>query len=123
MSDLNKLTRKQLIDECKKLSITHYSNKTKNQLVELINNHNLDDIDEKISNISINNNHLSPLIKWSGGKSDEINNILKYIPSNYNNYIEPFIGGGALFWYLCPNKAVINDIHPELIKFYNAIKN
>jgi len=127
MSDTNlqSFTKKILIDKCKELGITGYSNKNKNEIIQLINNHNqndIDEIEEKLSSISINT-HLSPLIKWSGGKTDEINNILPYIPTNYETYIEPFIGGGALFWYLCPNKAVINDIHPELIKFYNVIKN
>jgi DNA adenine methylase len=64
---------------------------------------------------------LSPLVKWSGGKGDEIPEILKYIPASYDTYIEPFIGGGALYFYLNPAKAVINDIHPELVKLYKAI--
>ncbi len=64
--------------------------------------------------------HLKPLVKWSGGKSEEIKHILKYIPE-FDTYIEPFIGGGALYFYLNPKKAVINDIHPELISFYREI--
>lgn len=64
--------------------------------------------------------HLHPLIKWSGGKSEEIKIFEKYIPK-YETYIEPFVGGGALFFYLKPEKAVINDIHPELITFYREI--
>lgn len=66
---------------------------------------------------------IKPLIKYSGGKADEINNFKKYIPDNYNLYIEPFIGGGALYFNLEPKKSVINDIHPELIDFYKSIKN
>lgn len=65
---------------------------------------------------------LSPLIKWSGGKKDEIPNFKKYIPSNYDTYLEPFVGGGSLFFNLCPNKSVISDVHPELIDFYTSIK-
>jgi len=64
---------------------------------------------------------LSPLVKWSGGKSDEIDEILKYIPQEYDMYLEPFIGGGALYFHLNPEKAVINDIHPELVKLYKTI--
>lgn len=67
-----------------------------------------------------NNTNLHPLIKWSGGKSDEIKLFEKYIP-DYTTYIEPFIGGGALYFYLNPKKAIINDIHPELITFYREI--
>ena len=67
--------------------------------------------------------HLHPLIKWSGGKSDEIKRFEKYIPENYTTYIEPFVGGGALYFYLNPQNAVISDVHPELIKFYKEIGN
>lgn len=65
---------------------------------------------------------MNPLLKWPGGKSGEINKIEKYIPS-YNRYIEPFFGGGALFFHLNPPKAAINDISQSLIDFYRLIKN
>jgi len=67
------------------------------------------------------NRHLKPLIKWSGGKGDEIKLFEKYIPENYNLYIEPFVGGGSLYFYLNPQSAVINDVHNELIDFYKSI--
>ena len=67
--------------------------------------------------------NLKPIIKWSGGKKDELKEIIKYIPEKYNTYIEPFIGGGALYFHLNPEKAVINDIHSELIAFYKSIKD
>ena len=72
---------------------------------------------DKNTNIKLN-----PIIKWSGGKKDEIKLFEKYIPK-YDTYIEPFIGGGSLYFYLCPNKSVIADVHKELICFYNAIKD
>jgi len=65
---------------------------------------------------------LKPIIKWSGGKKDEIKLFEKYIPDNYDIYIEPFIGGGSLYFHLCPDKSVIADVHKELICFYNSIK-
>jgi DNA adenine methylase len=68
-------------------------------------------------------NNLKPLIKWSGGKTDEIKLFNKYFPTNYNLYIEPFVGGGAVYFYLNPTNAIINDIHTDLIDFYNSIKN
>ena len=73
---------------------------------------------EKITNKSLN-----PIVKWSGGKKDELNNIIPYIPNNYDIYLEPFIGGGAVFFNQNPDKAVINDVHKELTDFYTAIKN
>jgi len=66
--------------------------------------------------------HLKPLIKWSGGKSDEIKKIVEYIPKDYDVYLEPFIGGGSLYFYLNPMKSAISDVHSELIYLYEAIK-
>jgi DNA adenine methylase len=76
--------------------------------------------------IEIKNNYsypLNPIIKWSGGKKDELKHILPHIPKNYNIYLEPFIGGGALYFHINPKMAVINDVHKELIDFYTSIKN
>ena len=83
----------------------------------------------KVTNISSskrkknNNKNLNPIVKWSGGKKDELNHILPHIPSSYSTYLEPFIGGGAVYFNLNPKKAVINDVHKELIDFYQSIKN
>jgi len=65
---------------------------------------------------------MQPLIKWPGGKSTEIDYIKNMIPS-YNRYIEPFCGGAAVYFYLEPQKALINDISKNLTDFYNLIKN
>lgn len=61
------------------------------------------------------------IIKWPGGKSGEIAEIEPLIPS-YNRYIEPFFGGGALFFHLAPEAAVINDISESLMQYYKLIK-
>jgi DNA adenine methylase len=66
---------------------------------------------------------LRPLFKWSGGKSDEISRFKQYIPASYDTYLEPFVGGGALYFHLTPRKAVISDVHAELIDFYKCIKS
>ena len=66
---------------------------------------------------------LKPMVKWSGGKGDEIDKFIQYIPTDYDTYLEPFVGGGAVYFNLCPNKSVITDVHTELIDFYKAIKN
>jgi len=64
---------------------------------------------------------MNPLIKWPGGKSGEIDKIEHLIPK-YDRYIEPFFGGGALFFHLNPKAAVINDISQALIEYYRLIK-
>ena len=66
---------------------------------------------------------MKPLIKWSGGKKSEIPKILPHIPEKYKTYIEPFVGGGALYFHLKPNSAVIADVHKELTDFYKTIKH
>jgi DNA adenine methylase len=69
------------------------------------------------------NKPLKPIVKWHGGKKEEIKHILPHIPSSYSKYLEPFVGGGALYFNINPERAVINDVHKELIDFYQAIKN
>jgi len=92
------------------MGLTKYKSKNKFELIELILGNN------KIK-------YLSPLIKWSGGKSDEIKMFKKYFPDKFDIYIEPFVGGGSVYFYLNPIKAVINDIHTELIDLYQCIGN
>lgn len=65
---------------------------------------------------------MKPLIKWAGGKSNEIKYIENMIPS-FDRYIEPFFGGGALFFDLEPKKAIINDISEELTLLYSFLKS
>ena len=64
---------------------------------------------------------LKPLIKWPGGKTNELDRFLSLIPS-YDRYIEPFVGGGALYFYLNPPKALINDTSRDLMDFYRLVK-
>lgn len=66
---------------------------------------------------------MSPMIKYRGGKSKEIPNIMWYIPRFSGRYIEPFFGGGALFFYLEPRQAIINDINTKLIAFYRGVRD
>ena len=66
---------------------------------------------------------MKPLIKYRGGKSKEIPNIIKHIPQFSGRYIEPFFGGGALFFYLEPQKAIINDINSKLMTFYAGVRD
>lgn len=67
--------------------------------------------------------NLKPIVKWSGGKKDELKKILPHIPESYSTYLEPFVGGGAVYFHINPEKAVINDVHKELVDLYQSIKN
>jgi DNA adenine methylase len=62
-----------------------------------------------------------PLLKWAGGKTQMIPDLIQAMPKSYNNYIEPFIGGGALFFHLSPNSGIISDSNPELINLYKQV--
>lgn len=66
---------------------------------------------------------MKPMIKYRGGKSKEIPHIMWHIPRFTGRYIEPFFGGGALFFYLEPRQAIINDINSKLIGFYRGVRN
>ena len=66
---------------------------------------------------------MKPMIKYRGGKSKEIPHIMWHIPRFTGRYIEPFIGGGALYFYLEPREAIINDINKQLINFYKGVRN
>lgn len=64
-----------------------------------------------------------PFLKWVGGKAQLLSQFEQYYPKDFNNYFEPFIGGGALFFNLSPTKAHINDVNATLISTYKNIKN
>lgn len=62
-----------------------------------------------------------PLLKWAGGKTQLLKEILPRVPSSYNRYIEPFIGGGAMFFALNPADSIIADSNPELTNVYRQV--
>lgn len=64
-----------------------------------------------------------PLLKWIGGKSKWLKNLALYVPYKYTNYVEPFVGSGALLFYLNPSVSVINDANRELINFYCQVRD
>ncbi|MDR1480314.1 MAG: Dam family site-specific DNA-(adenine-N6)-methyltransferase [Planctomycetaceae bacterium] len=66
---------------------------------------------------------MKPIIKYRGGKSNEIPNIEKHIPHYKGRYIEPFFGGGALYFRLEPKIAIINDINAKLMTFYKSVQS
>ena len=66
---------------------------------------------------------MKPIIKYRGGKSKEIQNFIQLVPNDFDRYVEPFAGGAALFFYLEPNRALINDINVKLVDFYLTVQN
>lgn len=62
-----------------------------------------------------------PLLKWVGGKTQLLGEIIPKIPKKYGRYIEPFFGGGALFFAHQPANGIIADSNPELINLYRSV--
>ena len=63
-----------------------------------------------------------PFLKWAGGKTQLLPHLIHRIPNSFNRYIEPFIGGGALFFALQPKVALIADCNQELINCYQVVR-
>lgn len=63
------------------------------------------------------------MVKWAGGKRQLMSELKSLMPRKYNSYIEPFIGGGALFFELKPKNGIINDYNKELVNLYRVVKN
>ena len=66
---------------------------------------------------------LKPMIKYRGGKSKEFARYERFIPKDFDTYYEPFVGGGATFFRLAPQKGVIGDINEPLITFYRGVRD
>lgn len=72
------------------------------------------------SNISVRS---QPFLKWAGGKTQLLNELIKRVPLTYNVYFEPFIGGGALYFAIAPEEAVIADINDDLVNAYLVVRD
>ena len=62
-----------------------------------------------------------PILKWAGGKTQLLGELLPKVPNSYSRYIEPFFGGGAMFFALQPENAIIADSNPEIINVYREV--
>ncbi len=63
-----------------------------------------------------------PFLKWPGGKRWLISNYSSLLDVEFKRYVEPFLGGGAVFFHLAPTTAVLSDINRDLIACYDLIK-
>lgn len=69
----------------------------------------------------MSNSNVTPFVKWAGGKRQLLPQIKERMPKKYNDYYEPFVGGGAVTFELLPVNAVISDINKALINAYIRI--
>jgi DNA adenine methylase len=63
----------------------------------------------------------APIVKWAGGKSRLLDQLLARAPERYRRYFEPFVGGGALYFRLRPRWAVLSDANPDLVNMYRCV--
>lgn len=64
-----------------------------------------------------------PFVKWAGGKTQLLGQLEKHVPQRFNTYYEPFVGGGALFFHIQPDNAVLADSNNELINAYTVVRD
>jgi len=64
-----------------------------------------------------------PFLKWAGGKGQLLEQMDPYFPENFETYFEPFLGGGAVFFHLRPDRAILSDLNPELIHAFLVVRD
>ncbi len=65
----------------------------------------------------------TPFLKWAGGKTQLLGQITSWFPTEFETYIEPFLGGGAVFFRLMPHRAILADLNAELMNVYRVIQS
>ena len=65
----------------------------------------------------------APWVKWAGGKRRMVPVLAPFVPKTFGTYYEPFVGGGAMFYGLRPERAVLGDTNPELINAYTVVRD
>jgi DNA adenine methylase len=135
---LTQLSKAELLEKCTELGLVKVKSKTKSELIALIEGQLVvgkpvvgkpvvegkEEGSKECPKECVKvNKAICPLVKWSGGKSDEIKQFAKYLPTSFNTYLEPFIGGGSVYFHMAPAKAVISDVHTELIDLYQSIRD
>jgi DNA adenine methylase len=71
--------------------------------------------------------HCYPFVKWAGGKSQILSELDFMVPSQFDRYFEPFLGGGAMFFYISSKNiqftSYLSDMNEELINAYRVVKD
>jgi DNA adenine methylase len=62
-------------------------------------------------------------VKWAGGKRSLLSDLIPLAPPSFNRYIEPFLGGASMFLALSPTTALLGDFNPDLVQFYEAVRD
>lgn len=130
MSDYSKKTREELIILCRENKVKGYSTKKKKELIEILTNMTeLGNLNKKETTIKI----VKPFLKWVGGKTQILDEVLRKFPSNILNYHEPFLGGGSVLLGLLSHikdkkitisgKIYASDLNSNIINLYKSIQS
>jgi len=65
----------------------------------------------------------TPLLKWAGGKSQLLAQMDPYFPKEFEVYVEPFLGGAAVFFHLLPSRATLSDSNDELMNVFRVVRD
>src|SRR5437016_6139383 len=65
----------------------------------------------------------TPFVKWAGGKTSLLPELLKHVPGRLRRYHEPFVGGGALFFAVAPRRATLSDANGELVHCWRQVRD
>jgi DNA adenine methylase len=66
---------------------------------------------------------MTPFLKWAGGKRWFVYRYAEFLPKKFNRYIEPFLGGGSMFFHIQPQYALLGDANPDVIIAYKGIRD
>ena len=72
---------------------------------------------------AVSNSPCKPFLKWVGGKSQLLPELLRRVPASYDSFFEPFLGGGALYFRMQPKNALLSDVNPELVNVYQVVQS
>lgn len=87
------------------------------------NSCDVDTITQQKNNLILEGRSAKPFLKWAGSKQALIRHIVPHIPEKYETYLEPFLGGGAMFFHLQPKAAILSDASAELINVWTTVRN
>ena len=76
-----------------------------------------------IAQPSFENRAARPFLKWAGGKTQLLDALFARFPATFGRYHEPFLGGGAVFFALGPQRANLSDVNADLIGAYLAVRD
>lgn len=74
-------------------------------------------------NQAITTDTAKPFVKWVGGKKQLLPDLVERVPADFGRYYEPFVGGGALFFHLQPQRACLTDVNSDLVNLYTVIRD